>query len=74
MGGCYGRRDGVFAEKPDVGIGGASREEEGDRVQMSVQEKGSSIRKRGRKVQGLPSSEWLFTEKKELIMRKYFLQ
>jgi hypothetical protein len=30
-----------------MGFGGASREEEGDRVQMVVQEKGSNIRKRG---------------------------
>jgi hypothetical protein len=30
-----------------VGFGGASREEDGDRVQMSVQEKGSSIKKGG---------------------------
>jgi hypothetical protein len=32
-----------------VGIGGASREEEGDRVQMGVQEEGSSIKKKGEK-------------------------
>ena len=32
-----------------MGFGGASREKEGDRVQMGVQEKGNSIRKSGRK-------------------------
>ena len=32
-----------------MGFGGASREEEGDRVQIGVQEKGSSIRKMGGK-------------------------
>jgi hypothetical protein len=32
-----------------VGFGRASREEEGNRVQMGVQEKGSSIRKSGEK-------------------------
>ena len=32
-----------------MGLSGASREEEGDRVQMGVQENGSSIRKRGKK-------------------------
>jgi hypothetical protein len=30
-------------------------------VQIGVQEKGSNIIKRGRKVQGLPSSKGLFT-------------
>jgi hypothetical protein len=44
-----------------VGFGGALREEEEDRVQMGVQEKGSSIIKKGSKVQGLPSSKGLFT-------------
>jgi hypothetical protein len=44
-----------------VRFGGAPKEEEEDRVQMGVQEKGSSIRKRGRKVQGSPSSKGLFT-------------
>jgi hypothetical protein len=44
---CYRGRD--KALKLDVGFGGASKEEKGDRVQMSVQEKGSSIRKRGGK-------------------------
>ena len=44
-------------------FGGAPREEEEDRVQIGVQEKESSIRKRGRKVQGSPSSKGLFTAK-----------
>jgi hypothetical protein len=61
MGGCYGRRNRVIAQELDVAFGGASREEEGDRVQVGVQEEGSSIRKRRRKVQGLPSSEGLLT-------------
>ncbi len=51
MGGCYGERDGALAQESDVGFGGSSKEEEGDRVQMGVQEEGSNIRKRGRKVQ-----------------------
>jgi hypothetical protein len=42
---------------------GASREEYGDMMQMGVQEKGSSIRKRGKKVQGSHSSKELFTAK-----------
>ena len=41
-------------------FGRAPREEEEDRVQMGVQEKKNSIRKRGRKVQGSPSSKRLF--------------
>ena len=39
---------------------GAPRKEEEDRVQMGGQEKGSNIRKRGRKVQGSLSSKGLF--------------
>jgi hypothetical protein len=46
-----------------VRFGGAPREKEEDRVQMNVREKGSSIRKRGRKVQGSPSSKRLFIAK-----------
>ena len=42
-------------------FGGDPREEEEDRVQMNVQEKRNSIRKRGRKVQGSSSSKGLFT-------------
>jgi hypothetical protein len=49
MGGCYGGRDGVFAQELDMGFDGASREEEGDRVQVGIQEEGSSIRKKGEK-------------------------
>lgn len=66
MGGCYGGRDGILTQESDVGFGGASREEEGDRVQIGVQEEGSSIRKRGRKVQGLLSSEGLLTAERGL--------
>ena len=40
-------------------LGGAPREKDDDRVQMGVQEKRSSIRKNGRKVQGSPSSKGL---------------
>jgi hypothetical protein len=40
-------------------FGGAFREEKGDRVQMGVQEKGSSTKKRGRKVQDSPNSKGL---------------
>jgi hypothetical protein len=32
MGGCYGGGDGVSTLKPDMGIGRASKESEGDRV------------------------------------------
>jgi hypothetical protein len=43
-----------------VGFGGVSKEEERDRVQMDVQEKGISIRKMGRNAQGSPFSKMLF--------------
>jgi hypothetical protein len=43
-----------------VGFGGAPKEEKEDIMQMGVQEKGSNIRKRGRKVQGSPSTRRLF--------------
>jgi hypothetical protein len=47
-----------------VGFGGALKEEEEDRVQIGVQEKGSSIRKWERKFQGSPNSKGLFTVEK----------
>ena len=46
-----------------MGFGGTPKEEEEDRMQMGVQEKGSSIRKNRRKVQDSPSSKGLFTAK-----------
>jgi hypothetical protein len=65
MGGCFGEGDGIPTLELDVGFGQTSREEEGDRVQMSVQEKGSSIRKMGRKVQDSPNTKGLFIEKRD---------
>jgi hypothetical protein len=44
-----------------MGFGRALREEEEDRVQIGVQENESSIKKKGRKVLGSPSSKGLFT-------------
>jgi hypothetical protein len=41
MGGRYGGRDGLLALESDMGFGGASREEEGDRMQIGVQEERS---------------------------------
>jgi hypothetical protein len=47
-----------------MGFGGAPREEEEDTMQIGVQEKGSSIKKRGRKAQGSPNSKGLFIAKR----------
>jgi hypothetical protein len=49
MGGCYGRRDGVLAQESNVGFDGASREEEGDRVQVGVKKKEAVSEKEGEK-------------------------
>jgi hypothetical protein len=49
MGGCFGEGDGILTLELDVGFGQASREEEGDRVQMSVQEKEAVLEKWGEK-------------------------
>jgi hypothetical protein len=59
--GSYGG-GGVFEQEQNLGVNGTSKRKETYRLQVGVQEEGSSIRKIRGKIQGTIGSKGIFTE------------